>query len=115
MVHQGISPQGTPPWHITWHITPPNQGDSREIIFLSISMIHTCEMATASLQIQVYFFTFRYSALIQTLFEPFKGLISEIMKKMLQGAETYPLLFYFHSLNTLTVLVFDLHFGVCSF
>lgn len=73
-------------------------------------------MATASLLMQVYFLLFRYSALIQTLFEPFKGLISEIMKKKYcKQQRPYPLLFYFHFLNALTVLAFDLHFGVCSF
>lgn len=56
-----------------WHINGPYQGGSMEERLLSISTRHTCEMATASLQMQGVFLPFRYTALIKTLFVPFKG------------------------------------------
>lgn len=117
MVHQGTFP---PPPEVPLLGTSlgmslvPKQGDSREIPFLGISVIHTCEVATASLQMQVYFLLFRYSALIQSLLEPFKGLISEIMKKNAANSRDLTL-YYFVFISLLTVLALDLNLRVCSF
>lgn len=46
---------------------------TKEEPLLGILMPYTCEMAAVSLQMQGVFLPFRYTALIKTLFVPFKG------------------------------------------